>query len=78
MKAIEFETEIRAGMIKLPEILTDWFDTPARVILLGDDAEPPPMIAQTEPVKAEVRAFFKSVQIDLSGYHFNRDEANER
>lgn len=78
MKAIEFETEIHAGMIKLPEILTDWFEIPARVILLGDDAEPLPTVAQTEQVKTDVRAFFKSVQIDLSGYHFNRDEANDR
>lgn len=37
MKAIEFESQIHEGIIKLPDCLPEWFEQSVKVILLAED-----------------------------------------
>jgi len=76
MQAIEFEYQLQNGLIQVPKHYQHWFQKPVKVILLATDkiAKKP----QTESINEEVKNFFENLQIDLSEYHFNRDEANER
>ncbi|KHD08449.2 hypothetical protein PN36_06635 [Candidatus Thiomargarita nelsonii] len=76
MQAIEFTYESHEGVIKIPERYKDWFKKQVKVILLAVESK---HIRQPQDqTKEEVRRFFEKLQIDLSGYHFNREEANER
>lgn len=76
MQAIEFTYEPHQGVIKIPERYKDWFKKQVKVILLAVESK---RIRQPQDrTKEDVRRFFEKLQIDLSGYHFNREEANER
>jgi len=71
MQAIEFETVSKDGTIKIPDEYKEFISKPLKVILLKTD----------EPEKTgsdKIDEFFDSINIDLSGYKFDRDEANER
>lgn len=75
MKAIEFTTASHNGVIKIPQDYKDWFSQTVRVILLRDsDAEIPEQGVDT----TELRKFFDQFNADLTGYHFDREEANAR
>ncbi len=71
MQAIEFETVSKDGIIKIPDSYQDFISKPLKVILLRAD-EP----EKTSPDKVD--EFFDGINIDLSEYKFDRDEANER
>jgi hypothetical protein len=76
MQHIEFESHLENGLIQVPKHYQNWFQKTVKVILLATDnklAKKP----QTS-INEEVKSFFENIQIDLNGYHFNRDEANER
>jgi hypothetical protein len=74
MQSIEFESISDNGIIKIPEHYQEWFQKPVKVILLAMESIRP----KKSHTNDEVKNFFENIQIDLSGYHFNRDEANER
>ena len=75
MKAIEFTTASHDGIINIPQDYKDWFSQTVRVILLRDsDADTP----QGEADTTELRRFFDQFNADLTGYHFDREEANAR
>ena len=74
MQAIEFTYESSEGVISIPKQYKDWFRKSFKVILLA--AESTPLTSSQDSI--EVKSFFENIQIDLSRYRFNRDEANER
>jgi hypothetical protein len=76
MQTIEFECHLKNGLIQVPKHYQNWFQKSVKVRLLATDkiAKKP----QKDSINEEVKNFFENIQIDLSGYHFNRDEANER
>jgi len=80
MQAIEFNTQSYNGQISIPDRYSDWFETSLKVILLASTQtiSPPTQVPSPTVAVAEARAFFEQLQLDLSDYHFNRDEANER
>lgn len=54
MQAIEFETDLKDGMIQLPPPYRHWRDDcPVKVIILADDGE----TRQTPPLNATQRLF---------------------
>jgi len=77
MQAIEFTYESRDGLISIPKQYKDWFRKSFKVILLAA-TESKPVASSQDHINEEVKSFFENIQIDLSQYRFNRDEANER
>ncbi len=71
MQAIEFETFSEDGIIKIPDKYRSFISKPLKVILLRVD-EP----EKTGPDKID--EFFDGININLSRFNFDRDEANER
>jgi hypothetical protein len=71
MQAIEFETVSKDGVIKIPDKYRDFISKPIKVILLRTD-EPEKIRPDT------IDEFFDRINIDLSAYKFDRDEAHER
>ncbi len=80
MQAIEFNTHSYNGQISIPDHYSDWFETHLKVILLAptQTLSPPTQVPSPTVAVAEAMAFFEQLHLDLSHYHFNRDEANER
>jgi hypothetical protein len=77
MQTIEFTTESRDGMISIPKQYKDLFRKYFKVIL-KENKESTPLTSSQDRINEEVKSFFENIQIDLSQYRFNRDEANER
>ncbi len=75
MEAIEFTTASQNGIIRIPLHYTDWLSKTLKVILLseGDDAR-----SQQETDQSALRRFFDQFTADLTGYRFDREEANAR
>jgi len=67
MHAIEFETQVYNGIVQIPEQYLDWNNRIVKVILLN-----------TGKKKSITPIQFNAVKLKTKGYHFNRDEANER
>lgn len=67
MYAIEFETQAHNGIVQIPEQYFAWKNKTVKVILLDSETKKP-----LPPVQ------FNAVKLKTKGYHFNRDEANER
>ena len=67
MHAIEFETQVCNGIVQIPQQYLAWKNKTVKVILLD-----------TEKEHAEKPIQFNAVKLKTKGYHFNRDEANER
>jgi len=76
MQAIEFTYESCNGVISIPKQYKDWFKKSFKVILLATESTP--ITSSQDSINEEVKSFFENIQIDLSRYRFNRDEANER
>jgi hypothetical protein len=75
MQAIEFTTASQNGIIKIPQGYKDWLSKSVRVILLSDaEGE----ISRQEADQTELRRFFDQFTADLTGYRFDREEANAR
>ncbi len=71
MQTVEFESKSYNGIIQIPVIHKEWYDRPVKVILLTETK-----LKDTD--KSELIRFFDRFNADLTGYRFNRDEANER
>ena len=68
MRAYEFDTVYRNGMIDVPErYRRELREAPVKVILLQTERQSPP-----EPVS------FTALALPTKGFVFNREEANER
>jgi len=71
MQAVEFETKVENGVIPIPYQYRDTFSDDVRVIVLTDEK---PSQETIKPKKKKIH----SIGIDMTGYKFNREEANER
>jgi hypothetical protein len=73
MQAVEFETFVENGVIPIPVEYRDSVAEKVRVIVLKEDDT-------TRETKKLVRKSKKIhyIGIDMAGYKFDRDEANER
>ncbi len=71
MDAIEFETKIENGIIKIPPEYKTIADKNCRVIILTDQDS-------KEPKKISTSKKLYAISIDTRGFKFNRNEANER
>ncbi len=75
MQTIQFESKSDNGIIEIPKNHRDWYNRRLKVILLKEiDQES----RDTYTDESELMLFFESFSADLTGYKFNRDEANER
>lgn len=74
MKAIEFATNIKNGIIKVPQkYLESLEDGSFRIIVLIDNPQ------KTNSRKSlNLKNKFKAVKIDTKGFKFDRNEANKR
>jgi hypothetical protein len=75
MQAIQFESKSNNGIIEIPKIHRDWYNRTLKVILLKEIEQE---IRDTYTDESELMDFFDRFNTDLTGYKFNRDEANER
>jgi len=73
MQIIEFKSTSHNGVISIPDSYKDWYNNTVRVVLLR---EPKPLPQETD--STELEHFFDQFNADLTGYRFNREEANER
>jgi len=73
MQVIEFKAKSYNGLINIPDTYKDWYNNTVRVVLLR---EPKPLPQETD--STELKRFFDQFNADLTGYRFNREEANER
>ena len=73
MQAIEFNCKVDNRLINIPEIYKDWYNNTVRVVLFR---EPKPLPQETD--STELQRFFDEFNADLTGYRFNREEANDR
>jgi len=73
MQAIEFEAKSYDGLINIPDTYKDWYNNTVRVVLLRE-----PKHRTQETDSTELKRFFDQFNADLTGYRFNREEANER
>ena len=71
MKAVEFHTIARDGVITLPNQYGDWEGKNIRVILLEEEQE-------GAPVASKEYHQFKALRLNTHGFHFDREKANER
>jgi hypothetical protein len=67
MQAVEFETFVENGVIPIPVEYRNSVAESVKVIVLNK-----------EPVKMAKKSKIYSIGVDMTGYKFNRDEANER
>jgi 5-methylcytosine-specific restriction endonuclease McrBC regulatory subunit McrC len=68
MQAVEFESHVENGVITIPHKYRDSVADTVRVILLNNES--PKMDKKSQKIY--------SLGIDMAGYKFNREEANER
>lgn len=68
MIAIEFEAQSHNGIVEIPQQYQAWRNKTVRVILLDSAEEKTP----------ETKISFNAVALNTKGYHFDRDQANER
>ena len=73
MQFIEFTSTSHNGLISIPDSYKDWYNNTVKVVLLR---EPEPLSQKNE--NTELKCFFDQFNADLTGYRFNREEANER
>ena len=74
MQAIEFEANAENGIVRIPETYKNWYNRSIRVILLRETQT---KAASDASHKQELMNFFNRFDADLSGYRFDRDEANK-
>ncbi|MDR1626327.1 MAG: hypothetical protein LBT33_07270 [Spirochaetia bacterium] len=66
MKAIEFEVSLENGCIRIPKQYRDTITNGNKVLVFAEGA-----ISRKSDI-------FPDARIDMSGFKFNREEANER
>lgn len=70
MQAVEFNTTVKNGIITIPSQFVNSIAEDVHVILLSEPK------AAYNPVKQKKKLHY--IGIDMNGYQFSRDEANER
>jgi hypothetical protein len=70
MRAIEFDAKVENGFIPIPYQYRDTFTDKVKVIILAEEK------ASEEPKKQKKKIY--SIGIDMTGYKFDREEANAR
>ncbi len=71
MQAVEFETQIEEGIIKVPSQFLQKSSGSVKVILLYEEKNQEQSVAQNTSI-------FDQFRLKTKGSHFNREEANER
>jgi hypothetical protein len=69
MQAVEFETKVENGVIHIPAQYIDTLSDNVKVIILPEEK------SSQEPRKKKKLYY---IGIDMTGYKFDREEANER
>jgi hypothetical protein len=72
MQAVEFETKVENGVIPIPYQYRDTLSDNVRVIVLTEEK------ASQDPPHKQKKKKLHYIGIAMSGYKFNREEANER
>ncbi len=77
MKSIKFSTKAKDGIIVIPKKYQRRITNPVEVTLHYKDLTTK---SKTRKItkQNEIDSFFNTFRIDLSGFKFNRDEANQR
>lgn len=75
MKAIEFESKVQDGIIKIPENYRGWYGKTVKVILLAEEKDPP---RKSKDAFEKLYEFFDQFQEDIARIGFDRDELHER
>ena len=70
MQAVEFKTTVKDGTITIPSQYIGSISEDVRVILLSEAK------GASRPVKQKKKLHY--IGIEMPGYKFNREEANER
>lgn len=68
MIVIEFEAQSHNGIVEIPQQYQAWRNKTVRVILLDP----------TEEKTSKTKLSFKAASLNTKGYHFDREQANER
>ena len=71
MQAVEFETQIEGGIIKVPSKYLQKSKGSVKVILLYEEKNQEQSVEQNTSI-------FDQVHLKTQGFRFNREEANER
>jgi hypothetical protein len=69
MQAIEFSSIVHNGAIPIPEQYRDKIGSSVKVIVFPND---------TRQNEGKTQGAFHCIGIDMTGFQFNREEANER
>ncbi len=77
MKSIKFSTKTKDGIIIIPKKYQGKITNPVEVTLHYKDITAKSNVRRITK-KNEIDSFFNNFRIDLSGFKFNRDEANQR
>jgi len=77
MKSIKFSTKTKDGVIIIPKKYQSKITNPVEVTLHYKDITSKSKVTRIIK-KNEIDSFFNNFRIDLSGFKFNRDEANQR
>ncbi len=77
MKSIKFSTKTRNGIIVIPKKYQQKITNPVEVTLHYKEIAAKAK-ARKNIRENEIDAFFNNFRFDLSGFTFNRDEANQR
>lgn len=77
MKSIKFSTKTKDGIIVIPKKYQHKITNPVEVTLNYKGIAAKAKVRRISK-KNEIDSFFNNFRIDLSGFKFNRDEANQR
>jgi hypothetical protein len=77
MKSIKFSAKTKNGVIVIPKKYQQRITSPVEVTLHYKEIAAKAK-ARKNIRKNEIDTFFNNFRIDLSGFRFNRDEANQR
>ncbi len=77
MKSIKFSTKAKDGIIIIPKKYQSKITNPVEVTLHYKDITAKSNVRRIIK-KNEIDSFFNNFRIDLSGFTFNRDAANQR
>lgn len=78
MQAIEFECQTTQGVIRVPELLQEWYGQAVKVILLRRDDSPRSSQVTPETTVANYLALMKQYAYAQPGRYWSREELNDR
>lgn len=78
MHAVEFESSIKKGLIQVPHNFKDLQEVESVRLVVMYDLDDNQQETHDSIKNKTIDEIFDKFQIDMSNYHFDRDEANER